>query len=363
MPTERGFLLLADITGYTGFLAKTSAEAGGAVAETLLQTLLDAVFPPFRVANIEGDAVFVYAPDDGSATGQTVLDAIDALYCAFTDRVCALKYGAACPNDPRLLAGALDLKLIAHYGEYTVQRLGDRQELAGTDVVLLHRLAKAARPREEGLTGYALLTQAAVSQMELGTFFQQMESAVEEIEHLGAVESYVYPLASVWEHRRGVKCFIERDTALLIEEITIDLPVPPCRAWELCTEPVHRAQWIQGIQNISLGGLDHGRVGEGTVQYCDHGNGMVVPLTVVDWRPFDYISFEIATPLGVAIRQTIELRPVGGGTRVAIRIARPSARGLFDRWRLKGKVETLRGLFTELYAQATTALPRLAGAT
>lgn len=363
MAAQKGYLLVADITGYTGFLATASVEAGGEIARTLLQTILEAVAPPFRVGNIEGDALFLYAAADGAASGQTVLDAIDALYCAFTDRVCTLKYGAACPNDPRLLAGALDLKLIVHYGEYVVQEIGERRELAGRDVILVHRLTKAAQPHNEGLTGYALITTAAVHQMQLDAFFEQMNTTTEQIEHLGAVESYVYPLAAIWEHRReSVRCFIDRNAELLIEEITVNLPVPPCRAWELITEPVHRAQWIAGVKNITVDNDDHGRVGEGAVQYCDHGEGMVVPVTVVDWRPFDYISYEIATPLGLAVQQTIEFRPVGSGTQIGIRIARPSPKGFMDRWRIGRKVETLKGLFTEVYSEATTVLPRLAQA-
>lgn len=364
MAAHKGYLLLADITGYTGFLAATSVEAGGDIASTLLGTLLEAVSPPFRVGNIEGDALFLYAEDDGAASGQTVLDAIDALYCAFTDRVCTLKYGAACPNDPRLLAGALDLKLLVHYGDYVIQEIGGRQELAGPDVILVHRMAKAEQPRQLGLTGYGLITTTAASQMQLDAFFEQMKTSVEKVEHLGAVESYIYPLASIWEHRRGsVRRFIDCDAALLIEQITVNLPVPPCRAWELITEPVYRAQWIAGVKNITVDNDDHGRVGEGAVQYCDHGEGMVVPVTVVDWHPFDYISYEIATPLGLVVQQTVELRPAGSGTQIAIRIARPSPKGLMDRWRIKKKIETLQGLFSEVYSQVTTVLPRLAQGT
>jgi hypothetical protein len=41
--------------------------------------LVETVTPPFKVGNIEGDAIFIYAPDDGSASGQTVLEAVDSL--------------------------------------------------------------------------------------------------------------------------------------------------------------------------------------------------------------------------------------------------------------------------------------------
>lgn len=362
MPADQGYLLLADITGYTRFVASTSTEASSSITGGLLNALLDGVFPPFKVANIEGDALFLYAPDDGAASGQTVLDAIDTLYCTFTDNVCALKYGAACPSDPSLLAGALDLKLVVHYGEYAVTVLGQREDLSGADVILLHRLAKNRVSEDLQLTGYAMLTKSAVARMDLMPFFETLETRVERVEHIGEVETYVYPLAPIWErHRRAVRSFVERKSRLLLDEITVDVAVPPCRAWELCTEPRHRMQWINGVKNISLGNLDNGRTGPGAVQYCDHGGGTVVPLKVVDWRPFDYITFEISTPLDLVVRQTIEMVPIGNGTRIAIRIAEPEGRGLLDRWRARGKAMKLREMFSELYANAVPTLKRLAG--
>lgn len=363
MATSNGYLLLADITGYTNFLANTPTEVGGSITASLLKELLDTVTPPFKIGNIEGDAVFIYAADDGQATGQTVLDAVDSLYCAFTDRVCALRYGANCPNDPALLAGALDLKLIVHYGEYAVHRLAEREELSGSSVIAVHRLAKNTVTRDTGHSGYAMLTSAAVNKMGLDEFFSELETRREDVEHIGAIDTYVYPLAPVWEsRRRNVPRFVERSGPLLMDELMIDLAVPPCRAWELCTEPQYRSQWINGVKNITSGNLDHGRAGIGTVQYCDHGDGMVVPVEVSDWRPFDYISYEIKTPLGLKLDQTIEMQAIGSGTRLAIRIADPDVPGFLGRWRNRGKVEKLRELFQELYADAEDTLKRLAKA-
>lgn len=363
MAAATGYLIIADITGYTSFLAQAPTEAGGSITAGLLEELLDTVAPPFRVGNIEGDALFIYAEDDGRATGQTVLDAVDSLYCAFTDRVCTLRYGANCPNDPALLAGALDLKLIVHYGEYAINPVGGREELSGAAVICVHRLAKNTVTQDTGHSGYAMVTRLAVDEMGLDEFFSEMETRREDVEHIGAIDTYVYPLAPVWERRRrAAPQFVERSAPLLMDELTIDLAVPPCRAWELCTEPKYRSQWINGVKNITSDKLDHGRAGLGTVQYCDHGDGMVVPVEVADWHPFDYISYRIETPLGLRVDQTIELQPIGSGTRLAIRMGDPAVPGLLGRWRNRGKVEKLREIFGDLYADADSVLKRLARA-
>ncbi len=361
MTTQNGFLLLADIAGYTNFLASTPTDIGGRITAELLDELIATVKPPFKVGNVVGDAIFIFAPDEGDASGQTVLEAVDSLYCAFADRVAALRYGANCPTDPAQLAGALDLKMVVHYGEYTCNLIGDRDELSGSAVVALHRLAKNTVTEDTGHSGYAMLTSVAVDHMKLNSFFEELEIRTEEIEHLGEINAYVYPLEPVWERlRRGIRRFVEKSESLLIDEVNIDLPVPPCRAWELCTEPQYRTQWITGVEAISLEGTDHGRIGIDTVQYCDHGNNMIVPVTVSDWRPFDYISYQIETPLGLVVEQTIEMQPIGSGTRLTIRCAKPAVDGFLARLKSRSKIDALRDIFEGLYGNANETLNKLA---
>jgi hypothetical protein len=133
--------------------------------------------------------------------------------------------------------------------------------------------------RDTGHSGYAMLTSLAVEHMKLNSFFDELEVRKEEVEHLGAIDTYVYTLAPVWERlRRGIRRFVEKSESLLIEELNIDLPVPPCRVWEFCIEPQYRIQWICGIKDIKIEGTNHGRAGIGTVQYCGHEEGIVIPL-------------------------------------------------------------------------------------
>ena len=157
-----------------------------------------------------------------------------------------------------------------------------------------------------------------------------------------------------------MRSFVDKSEPLLIEELNIDLPVPPCRAWELCTEPQYRIPWITGVEGITTDGLDRGRAGLGTVHYCDHGDNMVVPVTVSDWRPFDYISFQIDTPLGFKVDQTIEMQPIGNGTRLTIRCAKPSVEGMVARWKTRNKIGALCEIFEGLYGNASESLNRLA---
>ena len=45
---------------------------------------------------------------------------------------------------------------------------------------------------------------------------------------------------------------------------------------------------------------------------------------IVDWRPFDYVTWHIRLPMGAIVRQMAELTPLeNGGTHLSLRCAKP----------------------------------------
>jgi len=95
--SEDQYLLLADISGFTAFLASveqahgvdfdTGLPAGFGVLGALLGAVIEGVEPDFTVAKLEGDAVFAVAPaTDLDAHGDETLARLRAIYGAFLER-------------------------------------------------------------------------------------------------------------------------------------------------------------------------------------------------------------------------------------------------------------------------------------
>ena len=59
---QQGCLVIADISGYTAFLAGSELQHAQGIPDELLGDILKTLAPPFETANLEGDAVFCYAP-------------------------------------------------------------------------------------------------------------------------------------------------------------------------------------------------------------------------------------------------------------------------------------------------------------
>ena len=74
---ETGFLVIADLTGYTAYLAGSEIEHAPTIAGDLLETIVGRLEPPFRLMKFEGDAAFLFV-EDGRADGSLLLDAIEA---------------------------------------------------------------------------------------------------------------------------------------------------------------------------------------------------------------------------------------------------------------------------------------------
>jgi class 3 adenylate cyclase len=173
------YLLLADISGYTAFMASVERAhgvdfsagipAGFAVLGELLDAVIEGVEPDFEVAKLEGDAVFASAPVASlDGRGTEVLGRLMDLYQAFRsrreqqarsarDHVCT-----ACP-----VVGSLDLKMVLHRGQAVRQTVGSQNELLGPAVNVVHRLLKNSVQTRLGYRPYVFLTDAAANGLRL----------------------------------------------------------------------------------------------------------------------------------------------------------------------------------------------------
>jgi hypothetical protein len=181
--------VLADISGYTSYVAQTEIEHADMALSYLLETIVEKICGLLVIGQLEGDAVFAYAEEGKLKEGKSLLELIDQTYLAFREKALALYAGATCPCRACRALPTLDLKFMVHHGEFIIRQVAGVQHLLGTDVNLLHRLSKNHVSESTGWRGYALFTNQGLEHMQTdkASFVQQTES----YEHLGEVETYV----------------------------------------------------------------------------------------------------------------------------------------------------------------------------
>ena len=199
--TQTGYLVLADISGFTSFVAQTEIDHAHLALSFLLETIMEKLSSLLTIFQLEGDAVFAYAEESQLQEGKSLLELIDQTYLAFREKALALYAGATCPCRACKALPTLDLKFLVHHGEFIIRQVAGVQHLLGTDVNLIHRLSKNHVSESTGWRGYALFTNQGLEHMQTdkASFVQQAES----YEHLGEVETYVRDMHVRYEEMKA----------------------------------------------------------------------------------------------------------------------------------------------------------------
>src|ERR1700723_679267 len=158
---ESAYFVIADISGYTSFLAGVELDHAQDIIADLMDTVVKGLRPPFRLAKFEGDAAFVYAMAE-KVDGSLLQDTIESSYFKFRHRLRDIKQASTCECKACVAMSDLDFKFVVHHGEMVKQKMGGREELAGREVILVHRLLKNTVSEKVGGRAYALYTDACL---------------------------------------------------------------------------------------------------------------------------------------------------------------------------------------------------------
>jgi class 3 adenylate cyclase len=186
--TQHGFLVLADISGFTAFVTATELEHGPPIIAELLEEVIRRIAPPLRIEGVEGDAVFALGVHGDVLPPASLLEVMQAGFAGFREKQRQLEADDSCACGACRGVGRLRLKAIGHYGTFLAQTVGGHAQTAGADVILAHRLLKnGVRPDAH----YALLTRPAVTYMDVDPSRLGFTTHTERFEHFGEVECFV----------------------------------------------------------------------------------------------------------------------------------------------------------------------------
>ncbi len=309
---QHGLLVLADISGFTSFVAQTELEHAHDILSELLELLVSRLTPTFQLVEIEGDAVYVTAPEARVPRGDTLLEFYESAYAAFKDRVEAVRRQTTCTCNACRLIPTLDVKFITTCGDYILQNIAGSIKPVGSAVNLVHRLSKNHIADATGWHAYALFTEGAIAHTNINS--DGMHVQTETYEHLGTVTTYSLDLLTRYrtmvEARRVFLAREDADWAM-----TLDLPAPPPVVWAFLNDPEKRALWDR---NEIRPENSHARRGVGSRNHCVHGKNRERLQTILDWRPFDYytIQDQASTSTKPEMLMTLQLVPNAGGTRL-----------------------------------------------
>jgi len=341
---ESAYFVIADISGYTSFLAGVELDHAQDILADLMDTVVKGLRPPFRLAKFEGDAAFVYAVT-AKVDGSMLQDIIESAYFKFRRRLRDIKQASVCECKACAAMGDLDFKFVAHHGEMVKQKMGGREELAGRDVIIVHRLLKNTVSEKLGGRAYALYSDACVQTVGIDPAAHGLVEHHETIDIIGDVKLWLRDLEEAWQkENEQTRVEVTRENAYAILEF--DFAAPRQTVWEYLTVPSQWQKWwpTDGLIDQS-GDL---RRGVGTKVHCMHGKDAIIE-ELLDWRPFDYFTLSALLPMPgapkVVMTRALQDLP-NGATHLEMRIAKPKPkdRVFFDQIATKFKEDVTKAI-------------------
>ena len=318
---NKGFFILTDISGYTEFLTDSELEHAHQALQNLFDAQLKYIKFPLKISGFRGDAIFIYTPEACFINPQSFVETLENIYIVFSDTLQQMQFNTTCPCKACRNLNKLDLKMCIHFGEYLIQKLGDREELLGADVIVPHRMLKNHVIEKTGVKSYALFSDAASQALHLWELSQPLIPHTESYEHIGEVKLHVFDLQPVWKNDQSKRRrFITEEEAWVQYEV--DLPYHASLIWEYLTTPELEAR-VLGLDYAKRTDALGGRIREDARFHCAHGEANFYA-KIVDWKPFDYYTFtQIAEPFdNLEYYQMRRLIPLEHGTRLQVRLSK-----------------------------------------
>ena len=216
--SESGFLVLADISGFTAFVTATELEHGAEVTGVLLDGVMAALAPPFEIQELEGDAVFALVSDEAQTAAQrALLEAFNRAFVAFSERQREIALDMSCSCRACRGVLGLSLKLIVHHGSFMRQVVRGRSRVAGPDIILAHRFLKNdVEPRT-----YVLFTDTAVERLGIDPTATGMARYTGKYAHFDDRDYFVVSLDRFGRRGEGVNSEMLLGLRSLLGELTL----------------------------------------------------------------------------------------------------------------------------------------------
>ena len=264
---QEGALVLADISGYSAFVAQTEVDHSWSILHELLDTVVRSVEGRMDVSQVEGDAILFI-------TGLAPIDVINALegtFVSFHRRLRDMEAVSTCPCNACANVGILKLKFVVHHGKFSRQRLGNVEQLHGTDVIVAHRLLKNKVPSKE----YMLVTDAVLDRLPAEAR-RRFRPHTEEFD-VGAITGGYEEIAYLWESARAnERRRVMPEEAMVNSDITVDSSLALVN--KLLLEPAVMERYLFSDDVVAVPGARGEHLGEEF--HCHHG-GSVVTMRVV----------------------------------------------------------------------------------
>lgn len=249
--TQNAILFIPDISGFTEFVQHTSIVHSKHIISELLELLIDSNTMGLELAEIEGDALFLYKLQE-AVDGSVLENQIETMYLAFHTHLKRYELQRICNCGACSSAYNLKLKFVVHFGDIEFITVKDSKKPYGTNVIKVHRLLKNEVPIDE----YALFTDTVLPEPIKGgnTLMANYD--------FGNISLTYRPLKHLREQVPEIDPIPENIPKHKLFDQTETLNIPVNDLYEVISNFDYRLLWTKGVDRLEYEKNKVNRVGE-----------------------------------------------------------------------------------------------------
>lgn len=254
--SEKGLLFIPDISGYTKFINQTELDHSSHIISELLELILDNNTLNLQLAEVEGDALFMYC-EDGRFTFEDIQAQTKKMFMAFHEHLLLYKHRRICNCGACSTANELSLKFIVHAASFDFIEVAGTKKPYGPEVVKIHRLLKNEVPNDE----YVLFSEETIEQYNIDV----TQDSFEKFQSVYDFGSFVYFALDISKLKLDLPLIpsypVTKSSELLIN-FNMDIDAPIDDVYEIASNLAYRAEWNPSLESLDYAKNRVNRAGE-----------------------------------------------------------------------------------------------------
>ncbi|MEW7292237.1 DUF2652 domain-containing protein [Aquimarina sp. 2304DJ70-9] len=306
---SNSLLFIPDISGFTHFVQNTEVEHSQHVISELLEVLINANTQDLKLAEVEGDALFFYKENEVPSQ-EKLLAQIETMFTAFYSHLKLLEKNRICPCNACASAPNLQLKIIAHCGDFQFITVQEKRKPFGQTVIEAHRLLKNSIESDN----YALLSAALAKTIGLPINYKSKLYFFNDGKDTYDGKEIAYSFSKIDKNKLKLNPFatpqvvdFECPASIILNK---EFDISASQLLECITNYAYRHYWVKGVDKFEYNPDEVTRLG--TEHVCVIDGKRLNFITVTKKASEDEIVYgEYTTDLPIdAIYQFFIIKPI-----------------------------------------------------
>lgn len=261
---------MPDISGFTNFVTHTEIEHSKHIISELLELLIDSNTIDLKLAEIEGDALFMFT--ETLPSFNELIEQSTAMLDAFSAHLDLYNTNRICNCGACISAHDLKVKFIIHYGEISFIRVKDIVKPYGGDVIKIHRFLKNSIPSNQ----YLLISKETID------FYNEsiLEFGFEEKADVYDFGRSHYFFKTLQSKKNKIEHKIVKPNFLPQINEQIIIPKDVNHVYQFISDFSLRTSWYKLVERLDYDALRLNRVG--TTHQCISGSDVFKVETLGD---------------------------------------------------------------------------------